>query len=426
MDKLIHGEASRIINVLDDALLSFELLSLIPLFVGNSTKPQAEADREWKDLVTALEDGECFEVLSSLKALKSAELRYLNAKRANAREQVAYAAANICETTKQLCKNLRRDSQATNIISNLNAEIVENYRKQKELEEEEKGEYYDERVEEEHKDNVGSKKAQANMPTVGDAAIEQLSETLGDFKERVVSKLTTSLEQSQVKGEFYQEVQFRIRELENTISNIKDELTEESQKALILEMKKEKQDNLFNKIEGMKASFERDMAQVSSTKTKRIENLTNENFERREKDLEAFDTESEEFLQGCIGNSEKEEQLRKKFNRACQEFNDVVERYDNVMIQKKKEYDAISQRFESEQRRLAFLEQHFKQVDHHQAMVEEDERRISQEIAKLHETRNQDHTAAARIQAIFRGKKTRASRARGTKKKGKKSKKKKK
>lgn len=450
MNKLIKGEASRVIAVLDDSLVSLDIVLELPPS-GVAGNKLADAERHWDKARANLERNEYYEALAHLEALQTAESRYLKAKRANAREQADLAVEALHEATRQVCRSVRRNPgvlkslERAGLVDNVDDDDEEDREglehKESESKRHESHESFDhfpqnnsdsfdgsdtssrrksfgsfrsstdERNNEakysEEKQPYNFERAPSRGGNVGairkEYSLTLLRRTLRAFRENMLDQLSTTVEQKQARADFFQELNVRIREMEEDLVMIKTDLEAEAVREKELISKKQAETKLWHAIQEVRSSYDREMGEIGTFQTEEKQSIQ-ENFLQRNKiALESFDKASDAFLQECNGHTDLEDNLRKKLIRATTEVNTLIDSFDIAMLEKRAQYDLMKERYVDEAARLAILEEHFRKVDRDLANEAEEDRIIAEELAAIEALKKRDHDAAARIQALFRG-----------------------
>ncbi|GBG33213.1 Hypothetical Protein FCC1311_094372 [Hondaea fermentalgiana] len=461
MNKLIRGEASRVIAVLDDSLAALDVVLELPPS-GVSGNKLAEAERQWEIAKSNLGKAGFYEARDHLEGLQHAEAQYLKAKRANAREQADLAAAALHEATRHMCRSVRKDPAVGEILAaaatstpddvhdERNAADSTAFHGDERLEDARNYEEEKRGRETKSQDSVESKTSYSKrlavpspvertpsrggmVPGGGGVGMRKehslltLHGTLHEFRKNILDQLSTTVEQKDAQADFFQDLNVRIREMEEDLVLLKNELEVEAVREEELASKKEAEDKLWRAIEEVRSSYEREMVEINTSQAEQKEAVRTSFLERNAKALEAFDKAGEAFVQECVAHGEVEEGLRKKMNRAVAEVNSLIDKYDAVMLEKRAQYELVKRQHKDESARLAVLEEYFRKVDRDLANEAEEERIIAEELAAIEALHKRDNDAAARIQALFRGnqcrrklKKKKKGKGKGKKGKGKK------
>lgn len=415
MNKLIQGEASRITSVIDEVLFAVELLSHVPLPPDPPKQPAKQprlrhattaagkggkggsADDSMtqarKALVATLERQQCLETRRTIEQLWTAETR---AAKSLGKGPVPQAGVpldpSVRDAVKGVCRSLRKDAKALEILAAWKAQHA-------------RVETSGERGEGKHGDESDDDSDDERRPP---PSLDDVRECVADFKVTVATALSTTVEETQSKGVFYEELALRIAELEDDLASIKECLAEEAVKEAALDAKQDKIETLLGAVKQVQTTYE---GAVEDIHTQGVEQKSGaaEAFTAKNGDaLEAFDAASAAFVKDFEDHSEMETNLRKKHNRSTAEVNALIDRYDAAMLDKLARFKALEASHSKEKKRLAVLEEHFRRVDRDLANEAEEERLIADEEERIRALGRKDHDAAAKIQALYRGNRSRS------------------
>eukprot|EP00753_Platysulcus_tardus_P002754 PLAT11866.1.p1 GENE.PLAT11866.1~~PLAT11866.1.p1 ORF type:complete len:456 (-),score=243.25 PLAT11866.1:129-1496(-) len=448
MNKLTHGEAMRIIAVLDESLGQLQLLSYLP--VG-----EEPGDRFGDDI--SAESGR----LLSQQARLEARLAELLAREddvllavkdgAEGGEAVEECMLRVRENTKQLYRALKEDAVLVATIMGL-----------------------DGRAEEAGSgapsaggDSVtgaaasgGSTAAAASSPAgVPSSAAEaaaagssggddesalpasslfprsdgclELLRRLRQLRKMMVTRLSTTVEQEQSQTEFTNDLRARIKQAELDRIKLQEELRKER-------LEKERDLTIHNDIISKLKAELHDIKQTSEVEAATLERETKEKgsadrsehvaeYDRLEERLGKTDESVETLVKA---DADAEELLRNRTRKAELGVTSWISKYDEFMLARAETMAEVESAYAHEKRRLAELEEHFRRIDRDLAIEAEEEAAIAAIAAKKRAEEMRLHAAASTIQTAWRGfvarRKVKEMKKRGSRKKKKKGKRRKK
>mmetsp|Transcript_4585 Transcript_4585/g.11758 ORF Transcript_4585/g.11758 Transcript_4585/m.11758 type:complete len:320 (-) Transcript_4585:992-1951(-) len=317
MEKLIRGEASRIVAVLDE--LAFSLSHLAQLPEREQLDDLAELFRHYRGNAVA----------DSLLHLRHAEKRLHKAARGNSKDQVDQATAALHEAVRGVVRALRKCPTASEVLGAWSHRVA-----REPAPSSPKGATSPSSFEE--KFSGESKHDGEGKQHVDEIPISELLETLQAFRTATFERLTTTVEQADAKTEFFKDIRTRIRQQEQEITEIRAGLEAEAERERELGTKQDTINKLIGAIQDLFANFDKDKSEMATQGHLSQGGLISQFEEQRAKGLKTFDEACSAFVTECEQFRESEEALSKKLNRNLADVNRLIRKFDVDMLQKRK------------------------------------------------------------------------------------------
>eukprot|EP00164_Ancoracysta_twista_P002632 GFYU01003504.1.p1 GENE.GFYU01003504.1~~GFYU01003504.1.p1 ORF type:complete len:368 (-),score=113.90 GFYU01003504.1:25-1128(-) len=250
---------------------------------------------------------------------------------------------------------------------------------------------------------------------------------ISNLKELTLQKLSTNAVEEKNEKNYMADLKNREKKATNEVKTLERELK-------IMKRERMKQQNirqdhiikLETELKDVKTLTDTEQQKIENTFTDTTQDVT-QSHDETTASLQRTLAELETHLhETSTTNAEESINLRRKRNKLETEVENWISKYDGDLQEKTVEYDKISEAYNEELKQIQFYEEHFEQVriqkEEEERKAEEERRIREEEEAKMRIL----HDAATRIQAIFRGHKTRKDMKNSKGKKGKKGKGKKK
>jgi len=371
MNQLIEGEASRITAVLDETIFCLNLLDLIPERANMEEMGELLDQRKNRDVV------------DSVKQLYFAQSKYTAAVKSKLRDKIDTATNALHITVREVVRCLRKDKRAVAILEDWLEKRNYQSRESKENREEEKEE------------------------SKFDSEMASVVSLIEDYNVEVAKTLAITVEEAQAQTNLFYDTQSRINEYDKEFQALKAELKDEGLKEMELNNKKDTVSKLCSSIRDVQQTCDREMAEIDSYKKHGNEKALSSFTQAKTDAMACYDKACRDFISESQAREDLVESMRKKINRSFNEVNTLIFQYDQDMTKKYVEYEELQRRHHVEKSRLAILEEHFRKVDRDLANEAEEERIIAEEQARLDSIQKRIDDSAARIQALYRGRKAR-------------------
>jgi len=370
MNKVIHAEAQRAIDVLQTCCDLIDCVSKLP-----------ENDDDVDAIVNALEIRGCRDSAMFVKQQFMLEREFVHSFE---RKQRAASTVDLADRVKwnslKLSKCLRSEKDALKILLNATSNGG---------------------------DHSPIESKETDVFEIGLSShvdVDVISRLMQGLSQVALVKLSTSVEEDHARARDLRSILQR----ERFLSDVKDKL-EKNLESLVCRLSFEKNDREFElkslrrELEERHAAHQNHLRVISRRKATSLKG-TQEKHQKRVEDLHA----SLQAFQEDVYNSREdiidiEYQSMKKMNRSCECHNEAVRQFDETMNRKRAQLKELRALYEEERMQISFLEEFFAKEDQKRDRLQREEKEFDEFVFDLEFESRRLYIAARSAQKLFRG-----------------------